>query len=245
MLQPTRGIVLRSVKYGESSLICTIFTRTYGVQAYLMQGVRSASKTKGSRAGLLQPSMLLDLVTDHKPHKSLQRIREFTPAYFYQHLQEDIVRNSIALFSLELLLRLLPAEATAPELFDFTNDYFRQLDQLPLTAIANFPVYFLIECCRHLGYEVHGAYSEATPFLDVQEGAFTHHPPALGTVVTDDDARALSRLLAVRNFEDLHKTEMNAQMRTRLLEWLLEFLHRHTQHMSPLKSLEVLKAILH
>lgn len=245
MLQSTQGIVLRSVKYGESSLICTIFTRTYGVQAYLMQGVRSASKTRGSRAGLLQPSMLLDLMTDHKPQKSLQRIREFTPFYYYQHLQEDIVRNSIALFSLELLLRLLPPEANAPELFDFTSDYFRQLDQLPLPALANFPVYFLIECSRHLGYEVHGSYSEETPFLDVQEGAFTNHPPAIGTAITVEDTRALGDLLRTRTFDDLQKTEMNAAMRNRLLEWLLEFIHRHTQHMSQMKSLDVLKAILH
>jgi DNA repair protein RecO (recombination protein O) len=245
MLQSTHGIVLRSVKYGESSLICTIFTRTYGVQAYLMQGVRTSSKSRGSRAGLLQPSMLLDLVTDHKPQKSLQRIREFTPYYFYQHLQEDIVRNSIALFSLELLLRLLPEAANAPELFDFTSDYFQQLDQLPLHAIPNFPVYFLIECGRHLGYEIHGYYSSATPYLNIEEGAFTNQPPLTGTVVNDEDAVALGQLLRTRNYAGLQETVMNAGMRNRILEGLLIFLHRHTQHMSPLKSLDILKAILH
>lgn len=245
MLQSTHGIVLRSVKYGESSLICTIFTRTYGVQAYLMQGVRTSSRSRGSRAGLLQPSMLLDLVTDHKPQKSLQRVREFTPYYFYQHLQEDIVRNSIALFSLELLLRLLPPEANAPELFDFTSGYFQQLDQMPLHAIPNFPVYFLVECGRYLGYEVHGAYTMGTPYLNLEEGAFTSQPPVTGTVMNDDDAVALGQLLRVRTYDDLHNISMNAVMRNRILEWLLAFLHRHTQHMSPLKSLDVLKAILH
>src|ERR1043165_8138930 len=109
MLTTTQGIVLRSIKYGETSLICTVFTQVYGVQTYLVQGVRLAgAKSRQSRAGLLQPAMLLDIVVYHKAQKSLQRMKEFSAAYIYQSVQEDIVRNSIALFSVELLLRLLP-----------------------------------------------------------------------------------------------------------------------------------------
>lgn len=245
MLQTTQGLVLRSVKYGETSLICTVFTRVYGVQSYMVQGVRTVSKGRSGRAGLLQPSMLLDLVIYHRPQKSLQRIREFTPAYLYNRLQEDIVRNSVALFSLELLLRLLPPDAPAPELFDFVADYFRQLDQLPVHAVANFPLYFLLQCNRFLGYELHGAYSAGTPYLNLQEGAFTAHPPTISPFLHDEDVQALSLLLQAAGCADLQQTELNAAMRNRLLDWLLQFLQRHTDHMSPLKSLEVLQAILH
>ena len=37
MITTTQGIVLRSIKYGETSLVCTVFTRLYGVQTYLVQ----------------------------------------------------------------------------------------------------------------------------------------------------------------------------------------------------------------
>ena len=245
MLQTTQGLVLRSIKYGETSLICTVFTRTYGVQSYMVQGVRTSSKTRSSRAGLLQPSMLLELVIYHKPQQNLQRIREFTPSYIYQHLQEDIVRNSIALFSLELLLRLLPPGAPAEDLFDFVADYFQQLDAMPLNTIANFPLFFLIQCSRFLGYELHGDYTPETPYLNIQEGAFTAQPPMISPMVHEEDAAALARLLQTKHFTGLQQTEMNAPMRNRLLDWYLQFLHRHTDHMSPLKSLEVLHSILH
>lgn len=245
MLQTTQGIVLRSVKYGESSLVCTVFTRTYGAQAYLVQGVRASAKGRSSRAGLLQPGTLLDLVIYQKPQRSLQRIREFSPFYIYQQLQENIVRNSVALFSLELLLRLLPSDAPAPELFDFTADYFRHLDVLPLPDVANFPLYFLIHTGRFLGYDIHGTYTTATPYLSLHDGAFVTQPPANQPLVSDEDALALAALMRTTNPADLHNTEMNAAMRSRLLEWYLEFLHRHTQHMGTIKSLEVLHAILH
>ncbi len=245
MIQTTQGIVLRSIKYGETSLVSTLFTRIYGVQTYLVQGIRTMAKGRTSRAGLLQPATLLDIVVYHKSGKSLQRIREFSPLYIYNQLQESIIRNSVALFSVELLFRLLPQEAPAPELFDFTVDYFKQLDKLPAQAVANFPLFFLIQCSRYLGYELQGAYTPETPYLDLAGGSFTAQPPALGSTLTDEDIQALNRLLGTRRFEALQDTEMNAAMRTRLMEWYLQFLHRHTEHMGPMKSLEVLQAILH
>lgn len=246
MIQSTQGVVLRSIKYGETSLVTTAFTRLYGVQTYLVQGIRTATaKGRTSRAGLLQPATLLDVVVYHKPGKSLQRIREFSPLYIYNNLQENIVRNSIALFSVELLFRLLPQDAPAPELFDFTVEYFKHLDSLPAQSVANFPLFFLIQCSRYLGYELHGRYSERTPYLNLTEGSFTDQPPALGSTLTDEDIRALARLMQARRFEALQDTEMNGGMRKRLMEWYLQFLHLHTEHMGPMRSLDVLQAILH
>ena len=43
-LHKTKGIVLRSVKYGETSIIVTIFTELFGVQSYLVNGIRTSSK---------------------------------------------------------------------------------------------------------------------------------------------------------------------------------------------------------
>jgi DNA repair protein RecO (recombination protein O) len=245
MIQTTQGIVLRSIKYGETSLVTTLFTRIYGVQAYLVQGIRTVAKGRTSRAGLLQPATLLDVVVYHKPGKSLQRIRDFSPYYIYRQLQENIVRNSIALFSVELLFRLLPQDAPVPELFDFTVDYFRHLDELPVQAVANFPLFFLIQCSRYLGYELQGAYDPATPYLNLAEGGFTAEPPAISPLVADEDANALAQLIRARHFDALQQISLNAAMRTRLMEWYLQFLHRHTEHMAPMRSLEVLKAILH
>jgi DNA repair protein RecO (recombination protein O) len=244
MLQNTKGIVLRSVKYGETSLISTIFTEHFGVQSYLVQGVRTA-KSRSNKAALLQPATLLELVAYQKSQKNLQRLRDFQSGYLYQSLQEEVVKNSIALFSVELLLRLLPEQAPMPELFEFGFDYFRQLDQLPESRVANFPVYFMLHCSRLLGYELSGTYSTQTPHLHLQEGGFAAHPPLARPFVDEEDAAVLARLLAVRSLDKLHEVPMNSPMRYRLLDWYLEFLHQHTQHLGAIKSLAVLRAVLH
>lgn len=244
MLQKTKGIVLRSVKYGESSLISTLFTSSFGIQSYLVQGVRSA-KVKNNRSGLLQAATLLDLVVYQRPQQNLQRIREFQPAYLYTSLQEEVVKNSIAMFSAELLLRLLPEQAIMPELFDFAFDYFVQLDKMPLNSIANFPLYFIIHCSALLGYSIKGEYSQETMYLSIQEGGFTSQPPTSRPFVNNEDSKALAALLQTNQFSELSRVDMNSDMRYRLIDWYLEFLRQYSQHLGNIKSLAVLQTILH
>lgn len=244
MLHNTRGIALRAVKYGDTSVIATIFTEQYGVQSYMVQGVRS-SKAKNNKAALLQPATLLDMVVYHKPQTKLHRIKEFQYAYIYTQLQEEIVKNSVALFSAEVLLRMLPEEAIMQELFQFSFLYFQQLDAMPVAGIANFPLYFLIQCSRILGYEISGTYTAETPYLNMQDGAFTATPPRMDTYLQDDDAIALSKLLLVDEVKELQTVSLNADTRNRLLDWYIAFMHSHTQHMGNIRSLAVLRTILH
>lgn len=244
MLNKTRGIVLRAVKYGESSLICTVFTELYGVQSYMVQGVRS-TKSRTNRSGLLQPCSLLEMIVYQRPQQNLQRIREFQQAYIYVNLQEEIIKNSIGLFSAELLLRLLPEHATMQELFDFAFVYFVTLDKMSTAEVANFPVYFVIECSRLLGYEINGQFSEKTPYANLQDGAFTDHPSAMPPYLTIEDAQVLDRFLRVKSLDRLKEIEVNASLRFRLLDWFIAFLHAHTQHLGNIRSLAVLQAILH
>ena len=44
MTHKTKGIVLRTVKYGETSLVVIMFTELFGIQTYMVNGVRSAKK---------------------------------------------------------------------------------------------------------------------------------------------------------------------------------------------------------
>ena len=72
----TKGIVLRTVKYGETSVIVTIFTELFGIQSYLVNGVRTSTKKGTGKAMLFQPSAILDMIVYHNELKQLQRIKD-------------------------------------------------------------------------------------------------------------------------------------------------------------------------
>ena len=90
MNHTTKGIVLRTVKYGETSVIVSVFTELFGVQSYIVNGVRSASKKGGTKANLFQPAAILELVVYHNEQKNLQRIKEYRWPVLYEYIFSDV-----------------------------------------------------------------------------------------------------------------------------------------------------------
>lgn len=240
MLTHTRGIVLRSVKYGETSLICTLFTACSGVCSFIVRGARSPRK---NQASLLQPSSVLEIVLSRNPGKKIQSLQEFNAVSPASVPGDDVIKNCIAVFSAELLLRLLPENAPAPELFEYAFHYFLRLREPGEKQVANYPVFFVINCGRLMGYEPRGRYTPDTPYLHLWEGCFTRQPPGTSPFLSDEDTRCLDSLLHPQ--ENPGRLPASASMRNNLLDWYLSFLHYHTQHLGTIRSLEVLRAILH
>lgn len=243
MHKSTKGIVLRSVKYGETSLILTVFTEIFGLQSYIIKGIRSG---KSNRAGLLQVASILDIVVEHRPNRQLQHIKEFQPHYLYQTLQEEIIKNSIAIYSVELLTRLLPSEEVMEELFHFAYQYFLDLDKASIHTIANYPLFFTIQCGKYFGYNILGNYSSQTPYLNAIEGMFSNQPPPFGSPLHESDVAAIASLIKMSEVDNnIVEDHLNAPARNRILDWYIQFLQHHTQHLSNLRSLEILRKILH
>ena len=67
MLVNTKGIVVKTINYGETSVIATIYTEQLGLRTYMLKGVRSGrSKRKGNIYQLMQ---FLDMIVNwgHSP----------------------------------------------------------------------------------------------------------------------------------------------------------------------------------
>ena len=103
MIHKTKGVVLRTVKFGETSLVVTVYTELFGLQSYMVNGVRMASKKGTAKGAYFQPCAVLDLVAYHNDFNNLQRIKEYRWAHLYQHLFSDVRKNSVAVFMIELV----------------------------------------------------------------------------------------------------------------------------------------------
>src|SRR6186997_1907165 len=100
MLHKTNGIVFRFTKYGESSIIVNIFTGLFGLQSYIVNGVRS--RTAKSRMALYQPLTLLDLVVYHRENANINRIKEVKCAHPFHSIFMDVKKSTIGMFILEV-----------------------------------------------------------------------------------------------------------------------------------------------
>jgi len=243
-LHKTKAIVLRTVKYGETSLIVTILTELFGIQSYLVNGVRASTKKGTGKANILQPAAILDLVVYHNELRNLQRIREFRWGHLYHQIFSDIKKNAVALFMAELLTKCLKQPEINEELFQFAEDCFLRLDQSSDAVTANFPLFFALHLAVFFGFRIDDQYSEKKPFLDLQEGTFTGERPSHPHFLEDKQAVVTSQLLKVMQPEELEELKLNHDFRRNLLFAYERFYAFHIQDFGTMKTLPVLKEIL-
>jgi DNA repair protein RecO (recombination protein O) len=236
--------VLRTVKYGETSIIVTIFTELFGVQSYLVNGVRTSSKKGSGKANHFQPAALLDLVVYHNELKQLNRIREFKWAVIYQTIFTDVPRNAVALFMIELLTKCLKQPESNPELFQFMEDIFLKLDGSSLAVIANLPLFFALHLTHFLGFRLDDNYNETRTLLDLREGSIVGEQPAHPYFLEAKQAAVTSHLLKVMQPEELAEIKLNHDFRRNLLQRYESYYALHIHDFGALKTLPVLREIL-
>jgi DNA repair protein RecO (recombination protein O) len=244
MIHKTKGIVLRTVKYGETSVIVTILTELFGLQSYLVNGVRIQSGKKGSRAGLFQPSAILELVIYHQETKNLQRLKEYNWSILYQNIFSDVVTHAVALFMIELLLKCLKQPEPNPELYYFTEDALAGLDRSTDKVQANFPLFFSLHLAGFFGLRIDDNYSEKRKFLDLREGYFIDEKPTHPHYLEDPLSGISAHLLKILQPAELGDLSLNKEKRRLLLEAYEDFYSIHIPGYTPLKTLPVLRTIL-
>lgn len=243
-LYKTKGIVLRTVKYGETSLIVSIFTELFGIQTYLVNGVRMTTKKGTGKANLFQPAALLDLVVYHQDHKQLQRIKEFHWDHLYEGIFSDVNKNAVALFMIEVLGNCLKQpEGNAP-LYHFTEDCLLALDSSEPAVRANLSLFFALHLTYFLGVLPRVSEGEAPLCFDLVDSVISAKTPVHAQVVNGKQAELCSELLKVRQPAELAAIPMNQEMRRQLLQTLEQYYLLHIQGFTPLKTLPVLRTLM-
>jgi DNA repair protein RecO (recombination protein O) len=243
-LHKTKGIVLRAVRYGETSLIVTAYTEAFGTQSYLINGVRQVSKKGSGKANLFQPAAILDLVVYHNELRQLQRVREFRWSYLYKNIFFDVRTNAVALFMIELLQKCLKQPEQNAELFYFIEDAFVHLDQAPEAVVANYPLFFALHLMVFMGFRIDDNYKADAGILDMMEGVFRNDRPEHPYFLEDEDAYVTSQLLKVMQPLELQQISLNQSTRRRLLHAYQDFYSLHIADFGTMKSLPVLQEVL-
>lgn len=220
MIFKTRGIVFRFTKFKETSIIVTIFTEVFGLQTYIVNGVRS--KSAKNKIALYQPLTLLNLVVYHRPNANIERIREISCLHPYRSLTTDVKKSTIAMFMAELINKTVKDESHAGEIFEFLCHSFITMDTLQ-ADYENFHLIFMLKLCRYLGFGVY----------NLNE--------VLGGRTADAQTGKLLNDFLQADYETLIPVT-NSQRRV-LLDLLLEFYADHMENLGEIKSVQVLREV--
>ncbi len=237
MLFKTEGIVLRTIKYGDTSIISTVLTSEFGIQTYIINGARSAKKT-GLKANLFQIGTFLDLVVYHYLQKNIQRIQEARIHFVFNSIHLHPVKNALVIFFIELVQRGIVEPEKNDHLFSFCKKAILQIENNEATTLANFPVYFTLHFAQLLGFGIHDNYSSENKFFHTEEGNFVS--TYLSNVTLNENESELIYLFNLKDFDEIKQLQLSGVTRKTILKELLTFYKLHLHAMSELKSLSIL-----
>lgn len=238
----TKGIVLRTIKYGETSVIASVFTELFGIQSYLVNGVRTSGKS--SKAHFFQPSSILEMQVYHNELKNLQRIKDLKWSFLYKNILSDVTRNSVALYMVEILQKCLKQPETNEDLFNFCEDAFLQLDNASDEVTGNFPIYFSIQIAQILGFRLLDNYSEERNFFNLQEGIFSNEDAASPNHLSKELSFHISELLKAVHPDELAQIKLNRKIRFAILKSLENYYVWHVPEFGTMKTIPVLAEVL-
>jgi DNA repair protein RecO (recombination protein O) len=236
MLVKTKGIVLTSLKYGDSDLIVKCLTEQ-GMRSYMLKRI-IGSKSKKIKLAYFQPLSLLELTANHNQKGRLNSLREVRASYLYGSVATDIRKQSIALFLAEVLASAIREEESDSSLFEYVEAALIWLDTHD--RIANFHLLFLYRLTRFLGFYPDSKHFEQE-YFDLVEGSFSKSRPIHPFL--EKEKLALFRTLIGINFDDVVRLGWNSDKRQALLEILLTYYEFHLPGFTKPRSLNVLKDV--
>jgi len=242
MLIKTRGIVLRAIKYGETSIIADILTEEKGLHSFIASGVRS--NKSAMPYSLFQPMMAVEGIAYFKEDPSaLHRLKELRACLILTAIPFEIKRGAVALFMAEICRKSITEVEYDPDLFEFVFQNIQWLDESP-HPIANIHLHFLLHLTGYLGFQpvLEFALDQST-FFDLKEGTFLPERPNHRFYMEMDATSHMLSLLQ-STLQECHLVQLTRPERKTLLNNLIQFYQFHIQGFKEVHTPEILELIM-
>jgi DNA repair protein RecO (recombination protein O) len=238
MLEKTEGIVLKTTKYGESSLIVKLFTEKFGLISIILKGIRTAKKKDGT---IFQPSFIIDTSIYYKENKNILLTKEQHINYIYKNLTQNMPKLSVAFFVVELVAHCIKEHQINKEIYEYLKHFLIQLDE-ELASIENYPLLFLYHTSEILGFKPMYQTQDEHKYFNLEKGTFESIPPTAQNVDAEN-SNIFYRMLY--KIENNIKLEFTKTERKQLLEiWMLYFKYQLPEFKN-LHSPKVLQQLLY
>lgn len=123
-LQKTEAIVLKSIKYGETSKILTLYSRKFGKIKVIAKGARGMKSRYG---GTLEPANHIAIVFYEKENRDLQFLSQADIIETFAKKKQTLEKSSLAMAACELVDRLEIGMTPNPRLFKYLLETLRNL----------------------------------------------------------------------------------------------------------------------
>lgn len=231
----TEGIVVKKIDYSETSLILKVLTADFGLKSFIFPG----AKRKNKKGQLVFPLSILSITYFQRKESDLARISNVELAAICKDIPFDPIKSSVVFFINEVLQQTIKEEEADPSLFIFVKNLIQIIDVQ--RNLSNLPIQFLLELLKHLGY--YPNIEEGAIYFDYLNGKITRNEPAHPNYMNTENTTFLIQIMKSNITNETLKIPNKS--RQCVLNGLLDYYKVVLGNFKPLKSLDVLEAVLH
>ena len=143
----TEAIVLRTIKFKESSKIVTFYTKELGRVGAIVKGAR---RPKSKIGAALEPMSHVQIVLYIKEGREVQTVGQCDLLHSYHHFASDLEKLSVGLSIIELVYNIAHEQEQNVPLFDLMNQTFCSLHSSSHNTLILF--YFEMKLAELLGF---------------------------------------------------------------------------------------------
>ncbi len=239
MIQKSKAIVLRSLKFGDTSLIVDMFTEQEGRISFITHVAKSA---KGKvKKQFFQPLTLLELSFDYRQRVTLQRIRDVRILRPYGSIPFDPAKSAVLLFLSEFLSYVTRGEQQNVHLYHYVQTSMEWLDEA-VQGYANFHLVFMMRLSRFIGFFPNLEDYRKGACFDLRNAAFTDCVPSHPDYLLPAEAANIGLLMRM-DYENMHLFRLSHTDRNHISDIILRYYRIHVPDMPELKSFLVLQEL--
>jgi len=231
----TQGIVLKTIKYGDNSLIAHIFTESHGRLSFFCKG---ALKKKNKLKNLLFPFSILKIEFSFAQNKSLQYFKEinlnYPPIDFFSMTEKLPV---VFLLS-ELFEKTIKPDDTNTIIYNFIYHLVYEFQDMQMMQNTWF-IQILVMYLQLLG--IVPEVDDTAFFFNLDAPEFTRIKPENSMFFDKNETKYFIQLLNNKNREKL--PEIPKEKRLPMIEKILRYYQIHLGT-GEINSFKILKKII-
>ena len=240
-MHQSRAIVLRQIKYSETSLILKVYTEKEGLLSFIAKGVRG--KKGKLRSAQFQALNLIDLSYREARKSQLRQINDLKVIEPFTDLPFNPIKRTIAMFMAELIQNAIKEQEPNAKLFDFLYNSIHWID-LSKESYSHFHLLFMMKFTKYLGfYPMLDGHKDAR-YFDLQQGVFSRGEPTHSYFIDSERLSAWKQLINVK-LETINSLLLSNTLKRKLLQTMMLYYKLHLIHFKELNSHHILQSVFH
>jgi DNA repair protein RecO (recombination protein O) len=149
-IEKTEAIVIKTLKYHETSKIATLYTKRFGKISIIAKGIR---KTDSKYGGIIETINLISAIFYYKSGKNVHLLKECDIVNSFNDVRSDLNKTAVAYAILELLNYTIVEEEENEKIYNLLVNVINIMSEVKKNVI-NLYWYFALKLLCELGFTI-------------------------------------------------------------------------------------------